>query len=456
MAGMLTLPDLSEAVHRGDVETVLVVFPDLYGRLMGKRVQAQFFVDSVADGGMHACDYLLTCDMEMDVVDGYQFATWERGYGDMHAQPDMSTLRMVTWLPKTAMVLCDLAQADHAPVRVSPRQILRQQIAVAAELGFEAFGGSEIELYVFDDSYAQAHAKHYHDLRPAGRYNEDYHILQGTREEPVIGAIRRHLEASGVPVEASKGEAGIGQQEINLRFGSVLTQCDANVIYKHAAKEIADSLGKSVTFMAKWHEQHTGSSAHIHMSLRDMQGKPVFAGDVPLGPVHSSDVFRWFLGGWMRYAADFALCFAPYPTSYKRYQSRSWAPTALAWSYDNRTAGFRVVGHGSSLRVECRVPGADANPYIAYAAALAAGLAGIRERIEPPPPFTGDIYAARDLPQVPRTLTDAMVRFATSEVAKAAFGADVHAHLLRFAAYEQEAFERVVTSWERARYFERA
>ncbi len=456
MPGMLSVHDLYEAVHRGDIDTVLVVFPDWYGRLMGKRVQAQFFVDSVLEGGMHACDYLMTCDMEMDVVTGYQFATWERGYGDMHAVPDLSTLRWATWLPRTAMVLCDLARDDHAPVRVSPRQLLRDQMTQAADLGFVAYGGSEIELYLFDDSYAQAHAKHYHDLRPAGRYNEDYHILQGTREEPVIGAIRRHLEASGVPVEASKGEAGIGQQEINLRFGPVLTQCDANVLYKHAAKEIADGMGKSVTFMAKWHEQHTGSSAHIHLSLRHQDGSGVFAGATPLGPVLTSDTFRWFLGGWMRYAADFAICYAPYPTSYKRYQSRSWAPTTLAWSYDNRTAGFRVVGHGSSLRIECRVPGADANPYVAYAASLAAGLAGIRERIEPPPPFTGDIYAARELPQIPRTLNEAITRFQASSVAREAFGEDVHAHLLRFAQYEQEAFDQVVTSWERARYFERA
>jgi len=454
--GMLTADALRELVRRGDIDTVLAVFPDLYGRLMGKRVHGHFFIDQVLGEGMHACDYLLACDMEMDVVPGYSFATWERGYGDMHAAPDLTTLRLATWLPKTAMVLCDLARDDHQAIAVSPRQILRRQIDAAQQMGYAAFGGSEIELYLFDDSYAQAHAKNYHNLKPAGYYNEDYHILQGTREEAVIGAIRRHLDASGVPVEGSKGEAGIGQQEINLRFGPVLTQCDANVIYKHAAKEIADSVGKSVTFMAKWDEKHTGSSAHIHMSLRGLDGRAVFAGDEPCGPVLSSREFRWFLGGWMRYAADFAICFAPYPTSYKRYQSRSWAPTTIAWSYDNRTAGLRVVGHDKSLRVENRIPGADANPYIAYAAGLAAGLEGIRQQIEPGAAFEGDIYAARALPQIPSTLREAMQRFERSSVAQNAFGADVHAHLLRFAQYEQEAFDQVVTSWERARYFERA
>lgn len=448
--------DLRARVSRGEIDTILVVFPDLYGRLMGKRVTGHHFVESVLGDGMHACDYLLTCDMEMDVVSGYSFATWEQGYGDMHAVPDMNTLRLAAWLPKTAMVLCDLYRDGHAPVTVSPRQILREQIDAAAAMGYSVYGASEIELYLFDDSYAQAHAKHYHDLKPAGYYNEDYHILQGTREEPVIGAIRRALDASDIPVEASKGEAGIGQQEINLRYGPVLTQCDANVIYKHAAKEIADSMGKSVTFMAKWHEKHTGSSAHIHMSLRTADGRPVFAGNQPFGNLYTSNEFRWFLGGWLRYAADFALCFAPYPTSYKRYQSRSWAPTALAWSYDNRTAGFRVVGHDASLRIECRIPGADANPYISYAAGIAAGLEGIRERIEPGDMFEGDIYAARNLPQIPSTLRKAITRFGKSEVAQRTFGSDVHAHLLRFAQYEQEAFDAVVTSWERARYFERA
>jgi glutamine synthetase len=294
-----------------------------------------------------------------------------------------------------------------------------------------------------------------------GTYNEDYHILQGTKEEELVGAIRRSLDASGVPIEFSKGEAGLGQQEINLRFSEVLAQADRNVLYKHAAKEIAWTQGKSVTFMAKWDEKHTGSSAHIHLSLWDPNRESsAFRGDQPISPslerITGSDTFRWFLGGWIQHARALTACYAPYVASYKRFQSRSWAPTAVAWSYDNRTAGFRVVGHGSSLRAECRIPGADANPYIAYAAALAAGLDGIEKKIEPPPIFQGDLYAAQELPRVPGTLREAIEEFAASDLAREAFGEDVKEHYLHFLRTEQRKFDEVVTCWERARYFERA
>lgn len=394
----------------------------------------------------------------MDPVTGYDFANWERGYGDLHAVIDSSTLRVAAWETKTAIVLCDLLDPrTHKPVPVSPRQMLRDQLAKAAELGYTAKGGSEYELTLFDESFEEAEAKGFHELTPSGRYQEDYHILKGTRHEPIMSRLRHVLDASGVPVEFTKGEAGFGQQELNLKFSEVLEQADRNLLYKHAAKEVAAAQNRSVTFMAKWHHDHTGSSAHLHLSLWNQDDRTsVFKGDIPFGPVVGSDEFRWFLGGWIKHAREMAVCYAPYPASYKRYQSRSWAPTSLAWSADNRTAGFRVVGTGSSLRVECRLPGADANPYVAYAASLASGLDGIRNKIEPPAAFDGDVYAARELPQIPKTSYEAIDAFANSEFAKEALGADVHAHYLRFVEVEQEKFDAVVTNWERQRYFERA
>jgi len=455
--GMLTLQELGGLADQGEIETVLSVFPDMYGRLLGKRFTAAYFLEEVAAGGMHACDYLLACDMEMDVVEGYRYTSWKSGFGDFLCKPDLGTLRLASWLPRTALVLCDLFDHDGQPVEVAPRRMLQRQVARAREAGFTVMTGTEIELYVFDDSYGAAREKSYHDLRPMGFYNEDYHVLQGTKEEELIGAIRRHLGQSGVPVECSKGEAGLGQQEINLRFSEALVQADRNVLYKHAAKEIAWAQGKSVTFMAKWDERRTGSSAHLHVSLRDAEGRrSLFAGDRPTGPVAASDTFRWFLGGWMQHARALCACYAPYPVSYKRFQSRSWAPVAIAWSYDNRTAGFRVVGRGPSLRVECRIPGADANPYVAHAAAIAAGLDGIRHRVEPPEPLRGDGYDPAGLPGIPATLREAIVELEQSGLAREAFGEEVAAHYLHFLRTEQRKFDEVVTCWERARYFERA
>ncbi|HKB14953.1 MAG TPA: glutamine synthetase family protein, partial [Planctomycetota bacterium] len=417
----------------------------------------RFFLDSIAGHGLHACDYLLACDMEMDPVPGYAFASWEAGYGDVKATPDLSTLRRAAWLPKTALVLCDLAkEPGDRPVEVAPRRILARQMERARGLGLLPQGGSEIEVYLFRDSYDAARAKNWHDLEPLGAYVEDYHILQGTKEEPLVGAIVRGLEGSGVPVESSKGEWGPGQQEINLEYSPLLEQADRNVLYKHAAKEVAHSLGFSVTFMAKWDERRAGSSMHQHVSLWDLGGdRNLFAGGKALGPVQGSDAFRWFLGGWMAHAAELAAFYAPNVNSYKRYQAGSFAPTAIAWSHDNRTAGFRVVGQGESLRIECRMPGADANPYVAYAASLAAGLKGIAEKIEPPPIFRGDVYAAKALPQVPKTLRDAIAALERSALAREAFGEEVVDHYLHFLRTEQRKFDEVVTCWERARFFER-
>ena len=456
--GMLTREQLVDEIERGDIETVLAAFPDMYGRLMGKRITGHFFRDRIAEGGMDVCAYLLTVDMEMDPVPGYAFASWEEGYGDVHVVPDFATLRRAAWLPKTALILCDLyTEREHEPVAVAPRQMLKRQLARARAAGFSVMGGLELELYCFHETYESARTKAYHDLQTMGAYVEDYHIFQGTKEEVLVGAIRNALDRSGVPVEFSKGEWGPGQQEINLEYSDALVQADRAVIYKHAAKEIAYAQNKAVTFMAKWDERLAGSSMHIHLSLWDQDGqRPCFPGDQPIGPLMAGDTFRWFLGGWMAHAPALTAFYAPSVNSYKRYQEGSFAPTGIAWSYDNRTAGFRVVGHGPSLRIECRIPGADANPYLAYAATIAAGLDGIRNRIEPPPIFQGNVYQAADLPQVPRTLREAIDELERSELAREAFGADVVKHYLHFLTTEQRKFDEAVTCWERARFFERA
>jgi glutamine synthetase len=433
-------------VANDDIDTVLVVFPDMYGRLVGKRLVAKFFLEQSA---IHACDYLLACDIDMDPVPGYAFTSWAKGYGDFRPVPDFTTLRIASWLEKTALVLCDVYEEESDElVPYAPRGILRKQLARAAERGSMAMGASELELYVFKDSYEDVAKKSFVNLEPIGRVIEDYHILQGTKEEHLIGAIRRHLERSGVPVESSKGEWGPGQQEIGLRYADLLEMADRHAIYKHAAKEIAWQQGHAITFMAKWDERYAGSSCHIHMSLWDADGKSLFAGETPL--------FRHFLGGWMAHIRELFAFYAPYPSSYKRYVPGSFAPTGIAWSYDNRTAGFRIVGHGSSLRIECRTAGADANPYLAFAATLAAGLDGIEKKIDPPPAFEGDVYGALNLPQVPHSLPEAIAELDKSTFAREALGEEVVQHYLHFFRTEQRKFDAVVTDWERKRYFEQA
>lgn len=450
----MDLESLGGLVDSGDVDTVIVAFPDLYGRLVGKRFAATFFLESVATHGTHACDYLLTVDMEMQPVDGYEFANWKKGYGDFHLAPDLQTLRLASWLPHTAIVLCDLLNDDHQLCPVAPRSILRTQMERVQSAGLTAKAGSEAEYYIYDQGYRALAKRNYQRLRAAGDYIEDYHILQGTREEPLNRRIRNHLEASGVPVECTKGEWGLGQHELNLRFTDVLEMSDRHVLYKQCAKEVADSIGKSVTFMAKPFEDGAGSSCHVHLSLWQDEAS-AFVGDSTLGSIRCSDNFRWFLGGWLKYAAETMVMMAPNVNSYKRYQSGSWAPTRLAWATDNRTAGFRVVGKGNSLRIECRIPGADCNPYLVYAAALAAGLEGIENKIDPPEMFEGNLYDAEDVEHVPKTLDEATDRFAGSEFARLAFGDDVVEHYAHFFRVEQSAFDQAVTDWERRRYFER-
>lgn len=453
--GLLTSSELAELVAAETIDTVLVAFTDLYGRLVGKRFDASFFVEQIEKSGTHACDYLLTVDMEMTPVAGYRFSNWERGYGDFHLVPDLSTLRIATWLDRTAMVLCDVHdESAHALVSIAPRSLLRKQIEQAENLGFAAKAGSELEYFIFENSYRDAAEGGYANLKPAGWYIEDYHTLQGTREESFNGAVRRHLSRSGIPVECTKGEWGLGQHELNVRYADILAMADNQGIYKQCVKEVADSQGISVTFMAKYSHDHAGSSCHIHLSLWK-DGKNAFAGDQEFAGIQCSDLFRWFLAGWMAHAAELMVCYAPTVNSYKRYQSGSWAPTRLAWCRDNRTAGFRVVGNGPSLRIECRIPGADCNPYLAYAAALASGLDGIANKTEPPAIFEGDVYAAEELEHVPRTLEEATHNFENSEFAKAAFGAEVVEHYAHFFRTEVDDYHKAVTDWERQRYFER-
>ncbi len=453
--GMLTLESLQALVQSGAVETVLVQFTDHLGRFMGKRFDAGFFLAEAAHSGTHACDYLLTVDMEMEPVPGYAFANWELGYGDVHLVPDLATLRMAAWLDRSAVVLCDVRdERTHALVDVAPRSMLRRQLEAIGAEGYSAMAASELEYYLLTQSYKQAAEQAYAHLERAGWYIEDYHMLQGTRLEFFNAPVRKALKASGIPVENSKGEWGLGQHELNVRYAEVLEMADRHALYKQCLKDMADQLGMSVTFMAKFDAASAGSSSHIHLSLwRD--DRNAFAGDEPLAGVQTSPEFRWFLGGWLHHLPEMMVFYAPTINSYKRYQAGSWAPTRIAWSRDNRTAGFRIVGAGSSLRIESRVPGADCNPYLAYTAALASGLDGIRNRIEPPAAFTGDVYQAQSLPHVPHTLRAATDLFEASAFARQALGDHVVDHYTRTYRVEQAAFDAAVTDWERRRYFER-
>jgi glutamine synthetase len=449
--GRLSADELVREVEAGRIETVVTVIPDLYGRLVGKRIQAPFFLESVAGHGMHVCNYLLACDMDMDPTPGYAFTSWESGYGDLRAVPDLGSLRVAAWLDRSAVVVCDCVDdANGALIEVAPRSILRRQLDRLRSAGFTAKMGSELEFFLFKDDYGTARAKHYHDLRTAGDYIEDYHVLSGTFAEPVIGDIRRKVDASAIPVEFSKGEWGPGQHEINLRYAEALEMADRHVLYKTAAKEIAAQHGHSLTFMAKWNAALAGSSCHVHMSLWNDRDQPAFA---PAGD--PLPVFRHFVGGLLAHAREIAWLYAPTVNSYKRFREGTFAPTRVAWSIDNRTAGFRVVGHGPSLRVECRIPGADANPYLTYAALLAAGLDGIERKLDPGEPFRGDAYRGGDLPRVPGTLADAVAELERSAFARSAFGDAVVDHLLHFARTELAGFEAAVTDFERVRYFER-
>jgi glutamine synthetase len=451
----VTREALVEAVEAGEIDTVLLAFPDLQGRLVAKRTTGRFFLENVQHHGTENCNYLIATDMDDNAVPGYRFASYERGYGDMLAMPDWSTVRRIPWVQGTAMVMCDLLDVDSGePISVAPRQILRAQVDKAAALGYVPLVASEIEFFLFRDTYEEAHAKGYKGLEPHSPWVEDYHVLQTTKDEYIIGQIRRGLEAAGVPVEFSKGEAGRGQHEINLDYTTAVEMADRNAVYKNSAKEIAALNGRSITFMAKYGFDETGSSCHIHSSLWNAdQSVNVF--DAPAAPNHMSDVFRWWLGGLLTTAREFSLLWGPTINSYKRFQPSSWAPTAVGWGLDNRTLGFRKVGHGKGSRIESRIPGADANSYLAFAGTLAGGLHGIANRIEPPAPYDGNGYDATDLPRIPWSIVDAIDLWEGSTIAKQAFGDDVHFHILNMAKQEWMAFNQTVTDWELRRYWER-
>jgi glutamine synthetase len=442
---MISVDELRAQVQDGTVDTVVAALVDMQGRLMGKREVGTFFLEESLEHGLEGCGYLLATDMDMEPLPGYEISSWDRGYGDFVLKPDTATLRRLPWHEATALVLCDVLWGDGRPVEPSPRRVLQRQVERARELGFEPLAASELEFYLFRQSYAEAHAAHYRDLTPSVPYVLDYHVLATSYDEPLLRTMRNSLLGAGVPIESSKGEAWGGQQEINFRYGPAVEAADNHVVFKTGVKEIAHQHGCAVTFMAKPDHTMIGSSCHMHVSLwRD--GENAFAGE--------SELFQHFLAGWIRYGREIALFLAPSINSYKRYVSGSWAPTSLAWGHDNRSCGFRVVGHGPSQRVETRIPGADANPYLAFAALLAAGLRGIEEELPLPPEHVGSAYGG-DVERFPSALRDAVAALDQSAMARETLGDDVVDHYVNYGRIEQRLFDEVVTCYERERMFER-
>jgi glutamine synthetase len=456
--GMLTLDELRERIKNGEIQQVIMSFTDMYGRLMGKRFDGDFFLESGVEHGTHCCNYLLICDMEMGVYPDYTFTNWRRGFGDFHIVPDMSTLRLISWKDKTSSVMCDIYD-NHLLVSLAPRSILRRQIEAALNLSYKILSASELEYYIFDSTYRDARDVNYQQskVKPITDKISDYHLLQNTREEKYMSLFRQHLKSSGIPVENSKSEYGPGQHELNVKYTDLLSMADRHVTYKQCLKEIADEMGISVTFMAKPYTDIPGSGCHIHLSITNaVDGKNAFIGDEEIigSNAKCSPLFKHFLAGWMKYTPDMMVFYAPTINSYKRFVHSSWAPTQIAWSYDNRTAGFRVVGEDQSLRIEFRIPGADCNIYLAFAAAVASGLQGVKDKLPLPPMLNGNIYNAEDSTPIPRTLKEAVELFEKSTFAREAFGDDVVNHYATFYRHEQTAFDEAVTDWERRRYFE--
>lgn len=449
--GNLSLEDLTTGVADGTYDTVIVGFTDMQGRLTGKRVSARLFVEEIAEHGSECCNYLLTVNVDRDTVQGYTISGWEKGYGDMVMRPDLDTLRKVPWLPGSALVTADLQWLDGSPVAQSPRQILQAQMDRLAERGWTPFVGTELEFLVFDTPFRQAWEKGYRDLTASTDYNVDYDLQATARDEPLLRALRLAMDGAGMYGEGVKGECNLGQQEIAFRYDNALATCDNHTIYKSGAKQIAEQHGKSLTFMAKFDERE-GNSCHVHLSLRDAQGTPVFADSADEHGM--SATFKHFLAGQLAAMRDFTLLFAPNINSYKRYVEGSFAPTAVAWGFDNRSCSLRIVGHGQSLRMENRVPGGDVNQYLAVAGIIAAGLYGIEHELELPDALEGNAYTA-GAEHVPSTLREAADLFESSEIARAAFGADVVEHYVHHARTELAAFESAVTDWERFRGFER-
>jgi len=442
---------LREAVRMQEIDTVVVAMTDMQGRLQGKRFHARFFLDSVAAHGTEACAYLLAVDTDMNTVEGYALASWESGYGDFVLTPDLATIRVIPWQPGTVLVLADVAGLDGDPVRSSPRQVLQAQLEQAGSLGWTALSGTELEFVVFEGSYEQAWDSNYRNLVPANRYNADYSVLATGRIEPLLRDIRNSMAGAGMFVESAKGECNLGQHEIAFRYADALTTADQHSIYKTGAKEIAARHGYSLTFMAKPNDKE-GNSCHIHLSFRTADGTPVMAGDGPYGLSPEGASIIACLQAGLR---ELTLLLAPTINSYKRYAAGSFAPTTVAWGPDNRTCALRLIGHGPSLRIECRVPGGDVNPYLALAGLIAAGLAGVKQDLELPPPVTGNAYAEDELPRVPASIEEALALWVASPLAAEAFGADVVEHYATMARVELEAYRAAVTDWELRRYFER-
>lgn len=450
MPGNLSVSELDAAIAAGEIDTVIVAFADAQGRLVGKRVSARLFQEEVLSHGAEACNYLLSVDVDMNTVDGYAMSSWETGYGDMMLLSDTATLRNVPWVPGSALIMADLAWEGGAPVVQSPREILKAQRARLADRGLVAYSGTELEFIVFDETYRDAWAKGYRDLKPSTDYNVDYDLLASGRLEPLLRDIRLSMDGAGLYTEGVKGECNLGQQEIAFRYAEVLETADQHTIYKSGAKAIADAHGKSITFMAKFNERE-GNSCHIHLSVRSESGEPVMAGD---GAHGFSPLMEHWIAGILATLREFTLLYAPTINSFKRYAKGSFAPTGVAWGVDNRTCALRVVGRGQSLRVENRVPGGDVNPYLGIAAIIAGGLHGVEHELSLPDALAGNAYAS-DVEHLPTTLRDAASLFSESAIARNAFGDDVVEHYLNQARIEVEAYDAAVTDWERVRGFER-
>ena len=448
--GRLTRDELLRRITSGEVDTVVLAITDMQGRLQGKRLDGNFFANVIGDGVVEGCSYLLASDVDMATVDGFALTSWDRGYGDIGFRPDFTTIRMVPWHEKTAVVFADVETVHGEPVAPSPRQVLQQQVSRLAERGWLGLTGTELEFIVFEDTYEDAWKAGYRNLTPVNLYNVDYSLQGTSRIEPLLGRIRRAMSGAGMVVESVKGECNFGQHEIAFYFSTLVDKCDEHGLFKLGAKEIAAQDGYSLTFMAKY-DAREGNSCHIHLSLRDDADRPVFAGD---GPHGFSPVFENFLAGLLAYSRELSLLLAPNINSYKRFVEGSFAPTALLWGVDNRTCAFRVVGHGSSVRVECRIPGGDVNQYLALSALVAAGLRGVEESLPLPPAFPGNAYVA-DAPRVPTSLAEATRLFDASAVARDAFGDEVVDHYVRAAQVEVDTFGAAVTDWERYRGFER-
>lgn len=453
--GNITKDEMMEMIEKGEIDTLVLGFCDMQGRLMGKRITGDFILENDISEGTHFCNYLLGTNFEMDTDDGYDFMNWDKGYGDYLALPDWNTLKVIPWMSRTAMVFADVYTVDGSePISVAPRNILQHQIKKAEAYGLSPHMASELEFYLFNDSFKDINAQGYDELEPAGHLNEDYNLLQGSKNEPLYQEIRRQMSLMDIIVESSKGEAYKGQHEINLKYSDAINAADQHLMFKHGMKEICIQNDKSVTFMAKPFEEWTGSSGHIHLSMMDTKtGKNAFyAGDDASNPM--SETMQHFLAGVIKYTKDFALMFAPNINSYKRFAPNSWAPVSIAWSKDNRSAGYRVVGDSNALRFESRICGADMNPYLAYAALIGAGLYGIEHKETLADELKGNAYEQNEVDRIPSSLHQAILEWKNSDVVKEVLGEEVAKHYLHAAQTEQDEYDSFVTTWERARYFE--